>query len=259
MKPQLLAACVLLSACGQSPLAPTPPPLPDAVAHVYHGPPLLLTPRDNSTPRPTVIYLALDGETTERDYRTAVEPLLARGWLAVTFDLPYHSPGSPNLASWKDALVRGEDLIGNFSRTFSSALDSLIASGHTDQSRIVAVGYSRGGFLALHAAARDARVKAVAGLHPVTDLRALAEFAGAEADPHVLAARVHNQAPALRQTATWLSIGATDTRVSTSACMEFVERLRSVGAAVTFVPSGSPTHAIPQSAKLAAGDWLAQF
>jgi dienelactone hydrolase len=249
--------CALwLAGCGTNPLTPSPAVVTAPAVPVYAGPTLYATPNTASDAKPTVLVFAVDGETTQRDYFTFVDPLIAEGWLAVTFDLPYHTVGDPNLAAWKDALLRGEDLIGQWTHTVSLVLDHLIASGRS--SRFVAVGISRGGFMALHAAAGDPRIRAVAGLAPVTELGALAEFAGAESDPRVVATNLRTKSASLRMPV-WLTIGRTDTRVSTAACQTFVDTLRAGGGDVTFTLNASTGHATPAGDVQAASAWLARF
>ena len=58
-----------------------------------------------------------------------------------------------------------------------AVLDLLVHQGIADPERVAACGTSRGGFLAYHFAASESRVKAVAGISPVTRLNALRELA----------------------------------------------------------------------------------
>ena len=68
------------------------------------------------------------------------------------------------------------DFVAEFNNRLSKVLDHLIKQGISDPEKIAACGTSRGGFLALHAAIHDPRVKCVAGFAPVTDLSVLREF-----------------------------------------------------------------------------------
>ena len=85
-------------------------------------------------------------------------------------------------------------------------------------------GVSRGGFCALHFAAREPRIKTVVGISPVTNPLALKEFAGVTADQITAISLDHALEPLAGRTV-WISIGNTDDRVSTDDCIAFTRRL----------------------------------
>ncbi|WP_022885493.1 alpha/beta hydrolase family protein [Glaciibacter superstes] len=83
------------------------------------------------------------------------------------------------LAFLRDALVadgravlairyRGMDLLDD-DEDVQAAIDQLASHERVDASRIALVGHSRGSMVSLRMAATDARVAAVAAIHPVTD------------------------------------------------------------------------------------------
>ena len=97
----------------------------------------------------------------------------------------------------------------------SEVVDHLIATGVADPDRIALCGTSRGGFLALHFAAFDHRIKAVAAYAPVTDLMVLREFEGAENVPLVAELSAIRLAEGLASQPVWIIIGDRDERVGT--------------------------------------------
>jgi dipeptidyl aminopeptidase/acylaminoacyl peptidase len=95
------------------------------------------------------------------------------------------------LAFLRDALVedgravlairyRGMDLLDD-DEDVHAAIDFLAAHDRVNAERIALVGHSRGSMVSLRTAAKDARVTAVAAIHPVTDflgyVRATRDFA----------------------------------------------------------------------------------
>ena len=124
---------------------------------------------------------------------------------------------------------------------------------------MAATGTSRGGFCALHFAAAESRVRAVAAISPVTNLSALREFAGVAPE---LAGKFHARrlGDALSGRAIWIGIGNDDDRVSTSDTIETTAALigatRDRGVApipIELVVAPAPGHrAIPDAYSLAA-------
>jgi dienelactone hydrolase len=103
-------------------------------------------------------------------------------------------------------------------------LDFLVAEGYTDPQRVAACGTSRGGFCALHFAAAEPRVRAVACISPVTNLLALREFAGVT-EERARSVNVADLAEKLAGRAVWLGIGNDDQRVGTDECIATARRL----------------------------------
>lgn len=177
---------------------------------------------------------------------TEVGRLLARqGVLSVVLDAPSHGealrPGEPSeLGGWAHSVSHGLPFLQPFLTRATSALDHLIADGWADPQRVAACGTSRGGFLAFHFAAHDRRIRAVAGIAPVTDLAALREFSRLgpiSGTPELALLRL---APRLAGTPAWISIGNHDTRVGTEPAIAFARAL--VSAAET---AGPPATGIP--------------
>lgn len=186
-------------------------------------------------PAPTAFMLAssVDEAKTNRHYVEVGRQLALKGWVYVTIDIPCHGrdqrTGEPGgLDGWAHRLKKGEDLMGPFIKRCSDAIDHLVASGYTDAKRIAVCGTSRGGFCALHMAAADPRVGAVACISPVTNLLALREFSGMTRQ-QVHATNVAQYVDKLANRAVWISIGNSDERVSTQDCVDFAMRLVAAG------------------------------
>jgi esterase FrsA len=135
----------------------------------------------------------------------------------------------------------------------SRAIDFLIATKQSDPTAIFAVGISRGGFLALHLAAVDHRVRGVVAMMPVTDLRALLEFRNVVAPERYLLTSVAGQ---LSRTPLYVRIAEQDGRVSTEACQQFVNTVEQAGGTVDFHMHQSREHTMPDRWGSSAAQWL---
>ena len=188
-----------------------------------------------STPAPTLFAFsgtmqqALETVVGSRDINPNGGHILAeQGFLFIVMDLPCHGgdrkAGQPRegLDCWASQLDRGEDFLPRFISNLSSILDFLIQQGYTDPGKVGAWGLSRGGFIALHFAAGDARVKWIAAFAPVTDLIVLHEFKNTQAAKKPALVTVAHK---LTSQALWLWIGNDDLRVGTDSAVAFTRRV----------------------------------
>ncbi|MEO6436196.1 MAG: prolyl oligopeptidase family serine peptidase, partial [Tepidisphaeraceae bacterium] len=185
-------------------------------------------------PAPTLFVFANDVQTTltNADYNKIGVILQRDGYLSVSLDAPCHGNDNAEklenaLTGWRQRIERGEDLIPSFTSRCTQVLDHLIAEGWTDPARVAAAGTSRGGFLALHFAADEPRVRAVAAFAPVTKLGALAEFDGIK-DSAATAAdalSLDHFADKLAGRPMWICIGNNDLRVGTDDAIAFNRRV----------------------------------
>lgn len=227
-----------------------------------------------SRPAPTLIILGSTIEATLGDayFRQCGNTLSRHGYLCVSIDIPCHGeqarskePGG--LEGWRRRCEQNEDFVAENNERLSKVLDHLIGVGYTDATRIAICGTSRGGFLALHFAAHDARVKCVAAYAPVIDLTALSEFRGAETNKTVTALALTRQAHKLAQRASWIIIGDRDDRVGTDHSIALARRITAEALAkklaghvelhVVTEPQG---HTTPAGAAEKSAQWmLGQF
>lgn len=223
-------------------------------------------------PAPTLFIFASDIKATLDNpyFRQCGDALSEQGYLCVSLDLPGHGvdqrEGEPGaLGTWRTRSDGGEDFIAPFTARVRVVLDHLIATGASDPARIAACGTSRGGFMALHAAAADPRVKAVAAFAPVTNLMALREFGGAKNTEHVATLSLLANAEKFAGRAVWLIIGDRDDRVSTDDAIAFARRATAISlekteaADVTLLVIPEPKgHTTPQGAPELAATWIAE-
>ncbi len=167
------------------------------------------------------------------------------------------------LSGWRVRCENEEDFVAEVTGRLRQVLDHLIEQKLADPVRIGALGTSRGGFVALHFAAADSRVKCVAGFAPVTDLAALSEFRGAQERPLVQRLALVRQADALAGRAIWLFIGDRDERVGTDQAIRFARQVTAASLArqrpalvdllVLSEPKG---HTVPAGLAEQAARWI---
>ena len=181
---------------------------------------------------PALLVAAMSLEEMQREpVFTAVARLLARqGFVSVVIEPPCHGeerrPHEPEgLAGWRHRLDHGEEVVQAFNAKARAVLDHVIARGFVDPGRLAICGTSRGGFLAFHFAAIEPRVRAVAGISPVTDLLALAEFKGTATDSAAEKLALTHIVPQLIGRPVWLSIGNNDERVDTDRAIAFTRAI----------------------------------
>jgi len=183
-------------------------------------------------PAPTLFVFATGVEDTlaSEDFNKAGRLLAAKGWLSVALDLPCHGkdtkPKEPaGLDGWRHRLEHGDNVVSKFVTKASAVLDYLIKEGYTDPKQVAACGTSRGGFIALHFAAAEPRVKCVAAFAPVTDLLALREFHGMGKHAGTRSLAIINHADKLAGRSIWLCIGNNDERVDTDKAIAFTRKV----------------------------------
>lgn len=223
-------------------------------------------------PAPTLFIFASDIHGTLGDpyYRQCGDALAAQGYLCVSLDLPGHGAdqreGEPGaLETWRTRSDGGEDFIAPFTARVRAVVAHLIDSGASDPARIAACGTSRGGFMALNAAAAEPHIKAVAAFAPVTNLMALREFHGATNTAHVAGLSLLAGAEKFVGRSVWVIIGDRDDRVSTDEAITFARRAtvisleKTQAADVTLLVVPEPKgHTTPQGAPELAAAWIAE-
>lgn len=221
-------------------------------------------------PAPTLLVLSASIENSLSDpyYRQCGNTLAEQGFLCVSVDLPGHGKdhqaGEPGgLATWRLRSDQGKDFVAPFTDHVRGVLNHLIEAGFTDAERIAACGTSRGGFMALQAAAADMRIRATAAFAPVTSLTTLREFHGVTNPEHVETLTLNAKAGQLAGRALWLVIGDRDERVGTDGTIAFARLItklsieKSKPADVTLLVKPEPKgHTTPAGSPAEAADWI---
>ncbi len=223
-------------------------------------------------PAPTLIVLATTIQNTLNSayYRHCANQLAMHGYLCASINLPCHGDqrvdGEPEgLLGWSHRASQCSDFVAEFNNRLSKVLDHLIKQGVSDPEKIAVCGTSRGGFLALHAAIHDSRVKCVASFAPVTDLSVLREFKSTSENQLVKEFNLINRAKDLAGRKVWIVIGDQDKRVGTDHAIQLAReisresRKQNSPSRVTLHVMPEPHgHTIPKGAARMAADWILQ-
>jgi dipeptidyl aminopeptidase/acylaminoacyl peptidase len=177
--------------------------------------------------------------------------LADRGFLCVTIDIPSHgaerrADEPEGLEGWNYRTSRNEDFVAESTRRLTSVLDFLLVRHLADPRRIAVCGTSRGGFLALHFAAKDKRIRCVAAFAPVTDLLMLREFHNQTDTPFAKSLALHNHVDDLAGKPIWIVIGDQDDRVGTDKAISFARQLTAASLKHK-VESRGELHVLPES------------
>jgi peptidyl-prolyl cis-trans isomerase A (cyclophilin A) len=221
-------------------------------------------------PAPTLFAFAASAEDTltNPDFARIGHLLARHGFLCASLDIPCHGRDvrkgeqAGSLAGWRARLEKGDGLVPGFTKKVSAVLDYLVKEGYTDPRMVAACGTSRGGFLALHAAAAEPRIRCVAAFAPVTDLLALREFAGMDRPGPAKALALASHADMLAGRAVWLCIGNHDERVGTDLGIAFTRKVvaasvaRKKAANVEMHVVATVGHSIHATAHDEAAVWL---
>ena len=125
-------------------------------------PAILLTPEAGERPSPAALLLHGYSSSKERLASTIGQALVARGIASLALDLPLHGARDDALIAqarsnplslltqWRSALAEAR-----------AAIDWLVRTDEVDGTRIAALGYSLGSYIALITAAQERRVRAV--------------------------------------------------------------------------------------------------
>lgn len=226
----------------------------------------------DTKPSPTLFMLSgtIDATLGEPYFRQCGNELAKLGYLVVSIDLPCHGAqliaGEPEgISGWSHRAANNVDFVAVSNARLSRVLDHLIATSLTDPDKVAAGGTSRGGFLAIHFAAHDSRVRCVAGFAPVTELAALREFHDKPDHPLVSQLSLKNHVEKLAGRPVWIIIGDRDERVGTQHAIELANRLSAVAREQDIasnvelhVLSEPRGHTTPEGSPQLAADWIHQ-
>jgi pimeloyl-ACP methyl ester carboxylesterase len=206
------------------------------------------------TARPTLFLLgaATQSMLTNPDFSRHGELMYAQGWNVVSVDPPCHGedlrPGErAEILGWADRFLKGEDTVAAFVARVNDVIDHLVTENVAKSGSVALMGVSRGGFLALHVAAGNARIAAVCTLAPVMDWAMVREFAEMKENALVKSTALINHVDRIT-CPVWTIIGSADDRVDTSKAVEVMHRLlannsvRGKGLAIDFHLTSTPGH-----------------
>ena len=180
-------------------------------------------------PLPAFIYFALNGKDSLRldPYNQPIQALLDLPIRSYSWDLPFHDDMSDpaySLKLWNEAFSKGEDFITPFIDSCVEKIESLIEQGLVERNKICLAGLSRGGFIALHLAARLPFVKSVCAFAPLTNLNSLEDQSKFPA-PLFKSLNLHKHLQELIHKKIRLYIGNLDERVNTDHAYELIRSL----------------------------------
>jgi dienelactone hydrolase len=232
---------------------------------LYHSGPSL-----DLGPLPSFFYFAVSGNETllQEPFNQPVEFLNGQMIRVFSMTLPGHEGNllaTKAIEVWADDYAHQRDPLNDFLDQFEIALSFAIQQKFVDPDKMAIGGLSRGGFIALHAAARDQRMKYVLGFAPVTDLHKVEEFSSLEAIIPILDLKKVSRE--LIHQNIRLYISNRDTRVDTRSCFEFAmsvvesanqHQIRSPKVElILYPPVGHHGHGTPLEIFKAGADWIA--
>ena len=178
----------------------------------------------------------------------------AAGYRVVSFPLPYDG----SIANWYTQFMADNDPFPIVVEDAQAIIDEIIAQGWASSGRIYVTGASRVGYCALRIMEADSRVGAAEVDAPVTDWRALTEWAGGAHLPAVAALALTNYATNLTGRPIWAGIGNMDTRVSTACSLAFCTAIAEEQERVALSASTFQAHVIPAAGHAFPLDWRAE-
>jgi dienelactone hydrolase len=258
----VVVALSLVAACeARTPLAPTVTPATQVtpqldatgtldvagytLAYRTHGKPV-------SGPRGVVLVLAYSADSgMHYAYGGVADRLVDEGWLHLSMDYPM----TASMEYWASLCLSQVDFPGQFREAVGRIMQGLITRGIADPSRIAVVGYSRGGFMALHIATHPL-ISAVAAIMPVTDLRRVSEFDTLKDDAFAGQLSAEHLGPGLKHARVWSTILEDDTRVDTNAYRRFVAAMQRAGVAIDARVTPGSGHDFAPSTHADVSAWL---
>lgn len=202
----------------------------------------------------------------EDPYDIPAQLFAAAGHAVVSFDLPNHGEQVDQFGSGIEgfcaAVCADADPFVKFIEQSQAVIAACLAQG-SGRGGIVACGVSRAAYCVLRLAAADPRIRAVAGLAPVTDWRCLREFSAVRHQPAVAALALDRWVEPLAERAIYLAIGNHDDRVGSDACVSLVLRLLERRATYNNLPPtlqfylvDSPGHSLADEWRRAGAEFL---
>lgn len=224
-------------------------------------------------PGPLTLVFATDvAESLGGTFTSIPDTLSKAGFIVASVDLPCHGNDAPGLMKrlaarrWGHAIDYGldcwarrvaedkGDIFAGFILRVGRVITDLQARNVATKGRVIAVGVSRGGYLAFRLAISDPRITDVIALAPVTDLQRLREFAAVKVDESTYG--LGRGSPILARKREFIQIGSNDDRVGTREVLRLVDGMAaSAGAGrldLTFLLEPLVGHATAEHERAAA-------
>jgi len=191
------------------------------------------------------------------------------------YPLPQIAQGGTRLLvmpnQWEDIreqaqrIHSGEDVFGEAIARVEAVVEHVIQQRLAPEGRIVLIGTSRYGWLALAAMAHISEIGGAIGTQPVSYWPHLAEFEGLEANPIVQQYDLRRLAPRMPPRSVLVQVGYNDERVGTDRCKELASCLgeayseAGVPGRCTFevLPFKGHSGSDPSEPLMGIADWLA--
>jgi esterase FrsA len=241
--------------------------LPSDIEIAYVGPDV------SEGPLPALFYFALSAEESLcRDpFNQPVTYLSALPLRIFSLTLPGHGPSLPATQAmhvWAREISSGRDIVREFISQVQNAVDGLIQEGILMPERLGVMGLSRGGFIAVHAAAQIPLFRWIVAFAPLTQLSAIKEFQEIAHLPLVKQIGLEHLVEQISDRHLRFYIGNLDTRVGTRHCYDFIEKasqhasckkIRSPQIELIIAPSiGHHGHGTSKATFHAGAQWLAE-
>lgn len=183
---------------------------------------------------PLLIAITTDIKESMTDVYSPVGRLLAdNGYSVAAIDVTCHGKDVQRhekygLDCWRARAESGQtNIFDGYMGRFSSVLADIASTKRTDTTRVTVLGVSRGGYLAMRAAAEVPEVAIVIALAPVTDLFKLREFEGAKAPKPLYSLKSFY--PVIASKHLFLQINNDDDRVGTDQALALIKGVVEAG------------------------------
>lgn len=181
-------------------------------------------PPSSEGPLPAFFYFALSGEESLNldPYNQPVAFLKGSPIRCFSFTLPFHGNGYDNqhaIDLWEQEFSSHPQFLEVFFQNCLKNIDYLATHHLLLEDKMAIGGLSRGGFIAAHLAAKDARLKYILGFAPMT------QFPRHQKESTL---SLHQIVPSLANKQVRFYIGNRDLSVGTNACYHFIHQLTEI-------------------------------
>lgn len=233
---------------------------------LYHAGPSFKT-----GPLASVFYFSLSGydSLTKNPFNQFVQFLHGKNIRIFSLTLPYHQEGlNPKdaLQAWSQDVAKNHNLIDSFLTEFEEALLFGIQNELIDPTKVAVAGLSRGGFIAMHAAARSDLVKTALAFAPVSQLGSLPEFSEIKDFKLTQSLNLENIASKLCNKNILIHIGNVDLLVDTKLAFDFAFKTASLAldrgirspqvTLITHPSIGHKGHGTPEHIFRQGSEWI---